>query len=273
MTNAPSPEIAELLALYDRTHGVAIADIRPDPVAATSEARRAFWRAVWRALDFHTTAPTGSSRLLEVAWPLAAAGGGMVDMLLALHDVVDDALPLSRAYEWMLQELWVAAHCNRDRFGVAFDFLSPIPATQTRRQAYLVLRFAWDAARYTTDDLHRLREQLGRPTEQRLELWLDDRIGARAAREEIAAILQRLVELVGVSDDFMWSTWDDRDEALAELRVAERELSKGERPATLHVLFLPTGDLQEVSLGNGWSDEYIRLADRFDDALKRLDGE
>lgn len=95
MTNAPSPEVAELLALYDGTHGVAIADIHPDPVAETPTERRAFWRALWCALDFDTTAPTGSSRLLEVAWPLAAAGGGTVDMLHALHDVVDDSRPLN----------------------------------------------------------------------------------------------------------------------------------------------------------------------------------
>jgi len=29
-------------------------------------------------------------------------------------------------------------------------------------------------------------------------------------------------------------------------------------------LFLPTGPLQEVALDNGWGDEYLALADRFD---------
>ena len=265
-----TPELDMLLALYDRTHGVPRGDIRPEPVAGTPEGRRGFWRAVWRALGFHTTEPTGSSRLLEVAWALASAGGSPADMLLALHGIVADDLPLSTAYEALLKELWIPARCEPERFATAFDFLGPIPDHQTRRQAYLVLRFARDANRYSTAELERLRTQLAGATGQQCELWLDDVLGPQPPRDAISQFLARVVELVAASDGFIWCTWDDRTEALAELRRAEEELSEGGRPTTLQVLFLPTGDLQEVSMESGWSDEYIALADRFDRALVQL---
>jgi hypothetical protein len=36
------------------------------------------------------------------------------------------------------------------------------------------------------------------------------------------------------------------------------------QPWEISGLFLPTGALQEVALDNGWGDEYLALADRFD---------
>ena len=98
----------------------------------------------------------------------------------------------------------------------------------------------------------------------------DDEIGPLPPREEISAILVRIVELIGTSDGYSWSTWDDRDDALRELHQAAREVREGKHPTTLHVLFLPTGDLQEVSMESGWSKEYMALSERFDRALQRL---
>jgi hypothetical protein len=33
------------------------------------------------------------------------------------------------------------------------------------------------------------------------------------------------------------------------------------------VLFLPTGPIQEVSLSSGWAQEFLDLADRYDQAV------
>ena len=38
----------------------------------------------------------------------------------------------------------------------------------------------------------------------------------------------------------------------------------------LYKLFLPTCTLQDISIPNGWSDEYLRLAERFDKIYYKL---
>jgi hypothetical protein len=36
------------------------------------------------------------------------------------------------------------------------------------------------------------------------------------------------------------------------------------------LLFLPTGTLQEISIQNGWSEEYLKLATEFDTIYERV---
>lgn len=68
-------------------------------------------------------------------------------------------------------------------------------------------------------------------------------------------------------NDFTWSSWHGHDDALAELDAAIARLAAGQPPpSSLPVLFLPTGPLQEVALSSGWGQEFLTLADRFDEA-------
>ncbi|MFC9894300.1 hypothetical protein ACFVMC_11455 [Nocardia sp. NPDC127579] len=80
---------------------------------------------------------------------------------------------------------------------------------------------------------------------------------------ELLAETRRFMVLPG--NDFAWSTWDDVDEALAEFDGLVREVERGGRPRMLRVLFLATGPLQELALSSGWGEEYLGLADRFDE--------
>ena len=45
-------------------------------------------------------------------------------------------------------------------------------------------------------------------------------------------------------------------------------LKGGGNRVGMNVLFLPTGPLQELSLDEGWGDEFCALADRFDVAVR-----
>jgi hypothetical protein len=72
-------------------------------------------------------------------------------------------------------------------------------------------------------------------------------------------------------NDFSWSGWDDRDEALVEIHNILAAIGSGEVPTNARVLFLPTGPLQELSLSSGWGDEFIALASWFDEALSGVD--
>jgi hypothetical protein len=75
--------------------------------------------------------------------------------------------------------------------------------------------------------------------------------------------------LAAADNDFTWSSWRDRNDALDEIDTLLSELRSGIIPSalTLRVLFAPTGPIQEVSLSSGWGDVFIELAQRFDDAM------
>ena len=71
-------------------------------------------------------------------------------------------------------------------------------------------------------------------------------------------------------NNFDWSSWDDASAALAEIDSVLEKLGKfGLLPdSKMSFLFLPTGPLQELSISSGWGDEFIELANRFDEAIQ-----
>jgi hypothetical protein len=90
--------------------------------------------------------------------------------------------------------------------------------------------------------------------------------------DEIIRILVRLKEILAGSKESDWG-------ALAPgevIAILERELRNLHESGQLHSktelasLFAPTAELQEISMANGWSDEYIRLSSAFDTAIRDL---
>lgn len=90
---------------------------------------------------------------------------------------------------------------------------------------------------------------------------------------DLAALLTIFSEvrtlLAHPENDFDWSSWQDEEDALAEIDGIIANLRAGETPdtATMHVLFAPTGPMQEVSLSSGWGNRFLELAERFDEAI------
>ncbi len=86
----------------------------------------------------------------------------------------------------------------------------------------------------------------------------------------ISVMEEARVLLMRPDNDFAWSSWVDRDDALAEVDALIARLRAGELPEdrSLSVLFAPTGPLQEVSISSGWGDTFLLLARRFDDAIQ-----
>jgi hypothetical protein len=84
--------------------------------------------------------------------------------------------------------------------------------------------------------------------------------------KEIRAILAR------PCTDFVWSNWDNQDDALAEIDSILGRVGNGNTTDLSHLklLFAPTSCLQELSLTNGWDEEYLELASRFDEAIQNL---
>ena len=80
---------------------------------------------------------------------------------------------------------------------------------------------------------------------------------------------RKLLALPG--NDFVWSSWENADAALAEIDGFLIDLQRNVPPdkLTLDVLFAPTGPIQEVSLSSGWSKRFLELAERFDRAIAK----
>ena len=83
-----------------------------------------------------------------------------------------------------------------------------------------------------------------------------------------AVLLETRALLARPGNDFSWSSWRDQEAALAEIDELIAEVRRGGKPDTLDVLFLPAGPIQEVSLSSGWAQEFLDLANRYDQAAE-----
>jgi hypothetical protein len=75
--------------------------------------------------------------------------------------------------------------------------------------------------------------------------------------------------LADPGNDFTWSSWAGREDALREMDGILSSLWCGVLPKSLSmtVLYAPTGPIQEVSLSSGWGEAFLALAERFDEAI------
>ena len=81
----------------------------------------------------------------------------------------------------------------------------------------------------------------------------------------ISVIRETRTYLAREGNDYSWSSWNDQEDALAEIDSILAQLENGSVP-NIEVLFAPTGPIQEVSMSSGWSREFLQLAERFDEA-------
>jgi hypothetical protein len=89
----------------------------------------------------------------------------------------------------------------------------------------------------------------------------------KIARDSLIDVLEEAKRLIAIpGNDFAWSSWRDKKEALSEIDVHIAKVRLGDHVTNMHldVVFAPTGPLQELSLSSGWADEFLKLASRFD---------
>lgn len=81
----------------------------------------------------------------------------------------------------------------------------------------------------------------------------------------LISVLKRCHALSQISQDSLYSS-TGVTEIVAILSRAIEGLETGSdlNLEELKLLFAPTGDLQETSMGNGWGDEYLELSSKFD---------
>lgn len=85
-------------------------------------------------------------------------------------------------------------------------------------------------------------------------------------REELLQIIEVVKSTVHRETELIYSYFESVDELLKELDELSEEVKKGELNSlnTLSMHFAPTSGFQELPMQNGWSKEYLKLADRFD---------
>ena len=85
-------------------------------------------------------------------------------------------------------------------------------------------------------------------------------------RKELLQILEAIKATLEPETSIIWSNDESIEKLMEELDVMIEAVKVGDLNVlkTLSVHFAPTSGFQELSLENGWSEAYLKLADRFD---------
>lgn len=89
--------------------------------------------------------------------------------------------------------------------------------------------------------------------------------------DELISAFEEIIELLKKSEDTIWANYSVEE----AIQIFQTELENYKQTQKLsdsgksgiHFLFLPTGALQEISIDNGWGDEYVQIANVFDKYL------
>ncbi len=89
--------------------------------------------------------------------------------------------------------------------------------------------------------------------------------------KDIIRLLKIIRGYVGIKDcDVTMSTFNTSKDVINAIdnhitRLSESDISKINE---LKILFLPTSDFQEISISNGWGEEYLEIAEEFDSLVQ-----
>lgn len=84
--------------------------------------------------------------------------------------------------------------------------------------------------------------------------------------QELIDIISKVKDKISDDSDMVWTHYDTAKALRDELELYTQELRNGDVSSLekIKLLFLPTATLQEHSISNSWPDEYLILAEKFD---------
>lgn len=84
--------------------------------------------------------------------------------------------------------------------------------------------------------------------------------------KELTEIIEQVKKKITDHSDMVWTRYVNAKQLRDELELYTRQLQNGDTSSVekIKFLFLPTATLQEHSIFNGWADEYLKLAEKFD---------
>ncbi len=85
-------------------------------------------------------------------------------------------------------------------------------------------------------------------------------------REELLQMIEVVRSTIDRDTELIYSYFESVEELLKELDELSEGIKNGELESlrTLSMHFAPTSGFQELSMQNGWSDEYLKLGEAFD---------
>ena len=89
---------------------------------------------------------------------------------------------------------------------------------------------------------------------------------------EVEKIIETIKSKITIDTDLMWTHYCSIEELIAEIDLNFKLLEENNKEALrfFYFLFLPTGTLREISIQNGWGQEYLILATEFDNIYENL---
>lgn len=84
--------------------------------------------------------------------------------------------------------------------------------------------------------------------------------------KEAADILLKIRQKITDDSDLVWTSFETADELRKEIDGFISRLEQGDKKVIkdIYIHFLPTSTFQEHSMQNGWTDDYLKLAEQFD---------
>lgn len=89
--------------------------------------------------------------------------------------------------------------------------------------------------------------------------------------ESLKDILIKTIEFLNQSEESDWSPLTPK-EVIKNLEIQLERLERNEKTdqLLLEVEFAPTSTIQEISMANDWSDEYLKLSSKFDKEITKI---
>jgi hypothetical protein len=83
---------------------------------------------------------------------------------------------------------------------------------------------------------------------------------------ELIEIIKKVKQKITDRSDMTWTTYETPAQLRDELEVYINQFQADDISSLekIKMLFLPTGTLQEHSICNGWTDEFLNLSTEFD---------
>lgn len=91
-------------------------------------------------------------------------------------------------------------------------------------------------------------------------------------QDELIILIESVLSKITDGSDMMWSSYDFPEELRQEIEAYLSEMRKGDFSCldNLNSHFLPTSTFQEHSMQNGWANQYIKIATKFDKLYRKL---
>lgn len=90
--------------------------------------------------------------------------------------------------------------------------------------------------------------------------------------KEIIDILTEIKRRISDDSDVAWTRYNHVDDLRKYIDDCISRLQRGDRGVLddINIDFGPTSIYQELSIQNGWTDDYMRLANQFDKSYKQF---